>query len=61
MNIELIEACNFLIQLARDGLFQMPDDEIDPIRYNKAMDTLDDFLRSKGVDTYNLHKIYEEA
>ncbi len=58
--MELIEACNFLIQLARDGLFQMPEDEMDSRKYNDSMDVLDNFLRSKGVDTYNLHKMYEE-
>ena len=58
--MELIEACNFLIQLARDGLFQMPEDEMDSRKYNDSMDVLDNFLRSRGVDTYNLHKMYEE-
>ena len=58
--MELIEACNFLIQFERDGLFQMPEDEMDSRKYNESMDVLDNFLRSRGVDTYNLHKMYEE-
>ena len=72
---KLIDACNFIFKLARDGLYQMPDETehyynidtkawmsrgaIDPIKYCDSMHTIEEFLKSKGVDTYNIHKIIE--
>ena len=56
---KLIDACNFIFALARDGLYQMPEEDIDPIKYCDSMNTIEEFLKSKGVDTYNIHKIIE--
>ena len=37
----------------------MPEEDIDPIKYCDSMNTIEEFLKSKGVDTYNIHKIIE--
>ena len=54
--MDIIEACNYLFDRARDGFYDQEEDEMCDREFIDAQDALEDFLREKGVSTHNLVK-----